>query len=111
MLFLSVFTFLASIAYAASPHGAIVHPTSRTAISPSSSFNFTYNVLADYSVSTFWYHVWLVDPIEVEGKTQSLADIFSSGYYFGRFDYPNWPGEQQLGMERVRYFILTYIYL
>lgn len=77
--------------------GTISSPAAGTAIAPGSNFTFTYHPRADYGVSTYWYHVFLLD--EAATKT-SLGpfpmDIFSTGYYFGRYDYPNYPGKCRL---------------
>lgn len=96
------FTCLTSLVAAISPHGSIVEPTAGSTIAPGAKFNFTYNVLADYSVSSFWYHVWLLDPAHAHrgsaaepsmSALSSLSSIFNTGYYFGRYDYPNYPGK------------------
>ncbi len=83
--------------YARSPRatddtkGTILVPTSGTAIEPAGNFTFTYSPRADYGVSTFAYHVFLLDAAATT-TTLSAVDVFSTGYYFGRFDYPNYPG-------------------
>jgi len=82
-------------AIAFSPAGAIVQPTAGTTVAPGALFNFTYNVMADYSVSSFAYHVWLLDTpgVSAGGANASLTSLLTStsGYYFGKFDYPNYP--------------------
>lgn len=96
-----IFTSIINAAAAASQAGTIVEPAPGTAIAPGARFNFTYNVMADYSVSSFWYHVWLLDPLHAGAAksssssitTDSLASAFNSGFYFGRYDFPNYPGE------------------
>lgn len=75
--------------------GSIEKPLPGTAIAPSTKFDFQYLPLADYGVSTFYYHVWLLDVASLDGTAylaQPFSSLFSSGYYFGRFDYPNYPG-------------------
>ncbi|KAI0802082.1 hypothetical protein BC629DRAFT_164627 [Irpex lacteus] len=79
-------------------HGTITQPRSGIAIRPGEAFNFTYNPMADYSVSTFYYHVFLLDASSLDSDgdrstllNQPLTSLFSSGYYFGRYDYPNYP--------------------
>jgi len=67
----------------------IVQPTSGTAVQPGAPFDFEYNGMADYSVSSYNYTVFLF----TEAPT-SFADsqAFAQGYYFGRFSNPNYPG-------------------
>lgn len=72
-------------------------PLAGTAVLPGANFTFTYNPHADYGLSSFAFHVWLLtgeDPDEDFGNSfTSLITSNPSGYYFGRFDYPNYPGE------------------
>ena len=74
--------------------GTISVPAAGTAIAPGSNFTFQYTPRADYGVSTFYYHVFLLDEAAtVDGSEPTPIDVFSTGYYFGRYDYPNYPGE------------------
>ncbi|KAK0449114.1 hypothetical protein EV421DRAFT_1780008 [Armillaria borealis] len=50
---------------------------------PGESFDFKYDGMADYSVSGYNYSVWLFT---------SLPHLSGPGYYFGRYDYANYPG-------------------
>ncbi|KAI0632039.1 hypothetical protein C8Q77DRAFT_1074143 [Trametes polyzona] len=71
-------------------HGYISQPTPGTHIAPGAAFDFNYMPSADYCRSTYAFSVWLV----TDAPT-SLApvDAFMSGHFFGRFDYPNYPGK------------------
>lgn len=96
----ALFPLLASALAAAVPHardvvkGTIEVPTAGTAIAPGSNFTFTYTPRADYGVSTYFYHVFLMDEAATVGALPPTPiNVFSTGYYFGRFDYPNYPGE------------------
>lgn len=88
---------LAAVTSAAAPpwgssieHGSIAQPEPGTHIAPGSQFAFTYRPHADYGMSTFAYHVWLLDG--AEGGIDSPVQSGLNGYYFGRFDYANYPG-------------------
>lgn len=70
--------------------GEIVAPAAGTAVQPGAAFAFDYRTRADYGVSSFACHVWLLTG--PEGATNlSLATPGVTGYYFGRFDYANYP--------------------
>lgn len=85
---------LASVLPRQAPKGTIVAPTAETAIVPGSNFTFQYFPRADYGVSTFAIHVFLLDESSTESPiTINPTDLFSSGYYFGRYDYANYPGK------------------
>ena len=82
-------------------HGIISQPSSGAAIRPGEAFNFTYIPMADYSVSTFYYHVILLNASSLDSGSddstaallnQPASTLFTSGYYFGRYDYENYPG-------------------
>ncbi|KAI0629804.1 hypothetical protein C8Q77DRAFT_1029982, partial [Trametes polyzona] len=70
--------------------GKILAPTAYEPIAPGAAFNFSYHASADYCRSTYAYSVWLVT--QAPG-TESLApaDVWGGGWFFGRFDYPNYP--------------------
>ncbi|KAI0689069.1 hypothetical protein BC835DRAFT_1441259 [Cytidiella melzeri] len=70
---------------AASPCLSLVQRWPLAAISPSPTPQ------ADYSVSTFAYHVWLLDTPST-AVNQSIYSLLTSGHYFGKFDYANYPG-------------------
>ncbi|KAG7450846.1 uncharacterized protein BT62DRAFT_540325 [Guyanagaster necrorhizus] len=83
-LLLSFFAFPALILAG----GTITSPANGTVILPGQSFAFSYDPMADYSMSTYNYTVFLL--------TKPPASLYpsnewSSGHYFGRFDYPNYP--------------------
>lgn len=70
--------------------GAIVQPESYAVIAPGASFDFSYDGVGDYSVSSYNYSVYLF----TEMPTSFLpSGEFANGYFFGRFDYPNYPGK------------------
>lgn len=97
---------LAALAYvvgadSTSPKGTIAEPKPGTHIAPGAKFTFQYEPLADYGVSTFWFHVWLLDPSgsppnHSNSITSTLSSVFNTGYYYGRYDYPNYPGAHNL---------------
>ncbi|KAK0471547.1 hypothetical protein IW261DRAFT_1344343, partial [Armillaria novae-zelandiae] len=68
----------------------ITAPANGTVIMPGESFAFSYDPMADYGVSTYNYTVFLFTklPSSLYSSTE-----WSSGHYFGRFDYPNYPGK------------------
>ncbi|CAL1712867.1 unnamed protein product [Somion occarium] len=68
----------------------IDHPAPGTHIAPGAAFDFSYNGLADYGKSSYGFHVWLLGD-DALNKTLSPTDFFTNGYYFGKFDYPNYP--------------------
>ena len=79
--------------------GTIALPTAGTAIAPGSNFTFTYTPRAGYGVSTFAYHVLLLDPATMAlpqnfSEPALSMDVLATGYYFGRYEYPNYPGER-----------------
>ena len=70
---------------------AINQPTPFTQIAPGANFTFSYNSLGDYGRSSYAYHVWLLADDAMD-KPLAPASLFTSGYYFGRFDFANYPG-------------------
>lgn len=72
------------------PYGTIDAPAAGAAVQPGASFDFAYNPHADYALSSFAIHVWLLtgtatnDPWGQSEKT---------GHFFGTFDYANYPGK------------------
>ncbi|KAJ3491681.1 hypothetical protein NLI96_g534 [Meripilus lineatus] len=78
--------------------GSILTPRPGTKILPGAQFNFSYFGRADYGVSSYNYHVWLLgDQVSSDGFMGGLGgssggkDSYIHGWYFGRFDYQNWP--------------------
>ncbi|KAK0503989.1 hypothetical protein EDD18DRAFT_1305776 [Armillaria luteobubalina] len=45
--------------------------------------------MADYSVSGYNYSVWLFTSLP---ESFAPSESFGAGYYFGRYDYANYPG-------------------
>ncbi|KAG7450019.1 uncharacterized protein BT62DRAFT_928805 [Guyanagaster necrorhizus] len=81
--------FLALLAGFVSANGGVITtPTNGTVIMPGESFAFSYDPMADYSISTYNYTVFLFTklPSSLFSSTE-----WSNGHYFGRFDYPNYP--------------------
>ncbi len=70
-------------------NGEITYPTNGTTIMPGESFDFKYDGMADYSVSGYNYSVWLFTSLP---QSFSPSESFGAGYYFGRYDYANYPG-------------------
>lgn len=71
---------------------AINLPTAWTQIAPGANFSFSYNSLGDYGRSSYAYHVWLLADDAMD-KPLSPTTLFSNGYFFGRFDFANYPGK------------------
>ncbi|KAK7681587.1 hypothetical protein QCA50_015320 [Cerrena zonata] len=69
---------------------AINLPTAGTHIAPGANFSFSYNSLGDYGRSSYAYHVWLLAD-DAMGKAITPTTLFTNGYFFGRFDFANYP--------------------
>jgi len=78
---------LASLVSGQAP-GTFSAPAPYTSVAPGSAFNFSYNVHADYCISSFSYSVYAVTepPISL-----NASDQFMSGYYFGTYQEENYP--------------------
>ncbi|TCD62993.1 hypothetical protein EIP91_006152 [Steccherinum ochraceum] len=70
--------------------GSITAPTPGQHIAPGQNFTFKYFGRADYGVSSYDYSVWLVNST-VFDKKLSFEDVFTNGWFFGRYDYANYP--------------------
>ncbi|KAK0487425.1 hypothetical protein IW261DRAFT_1447804 [Armillaria novae-zelandiae] len=70
-------------------NGEITYPVNGTTIMPGESFDFKYDGMADYSVSGYNYSVWLFTSLP---QSFAPSESFGAGYYFGRYDYANYPG-------------------
>ena len=84
----TAFSLLAAPALAGP--GEILFPHPGTQIAPGASFNFTYDIRADYCTSTYAYSVFLVTETPADGSF-APADVFMGGHFFGRFDAENYP--------------------
>ncbi|EKM52084.1 uncharacterized protein PHACADRAFT_262548 [Phanerochaete carnosa HHB-10118-sp] len=88
-----LFLAASSLSAPTTQYGTITAPASGTAVMPGANFTFSYFPHADYGISSFAYQVWLLAVPAAAGGVEQLS--FStpgvSGYYFGRFDYPNYP--------------------
>ncbi|KAK0493198.1 hypothetical protein EDD18DRAFT_432399 [Armillaria luteobubalina] len=81
--------FLAFLAVLVSADGGVITaPANGTVIMPGESLAFSYDPMADYGVSTYNYTVFLFT--KLPSSLYSTTE-WSSGHYFGRFDYPNYP--------------------
>jgi hypothetical protein len=99
MLFSSLVAILActSAAFAAPSRlsertvaGSIIQPANGTTIKPGQSFNFQYQPMSDYGVSSYNFTVYLFTQLPTGfASTQQWADA----HYFGRYSLPNYPGE------------------
>ncbi|KAJ7761574.1 hypothetical protein DFH07DRAFT_421590 [Mycena maculata] len=90
MHFLSIFNVAlacAASAFAATP--AIISPADGTQIAPGAAFDFNYNSIADYGVSSYNYSVYL---LTAPPTSFAPSATFAAGHYFGRFAEPNYPG-------------------
>ncbi|KAF9483391.1 hypothetical protein BDN70DRAFT_799913 [Pholiota conissans] len=78
---------LVSLASSSTP--SITSPSNGTSINPGDKFTFSYHSIADYGTSSYNYTVWLF-------TTPPSAFVpfkdYASGYYFGRYASPNYPG-------------------
>ncbi|KAA1469889.1 hypothetical protein DENSPDRAFT_835575 [Dentipellis sp. KUC8613] len=79
---------LSSAAPTAYPQGVIEAPASGTIINPGQAFDFSYNVHADYCISSYNFSVWLMSS---RPTTFTPSENFMSGYFFGTFEEPNYP--------------------
>lgn len=68
----------------------IIEPANGTKIAPGSAFDFSYTSIADYGVSAYNYTVWLFTSLP---DSNSPSIQFASGYDFGKFAEPNYPGQ------------------
>ncbi|THH28710.1 hypothetical protein EUX98_g5493 [Antrodiella citrinella] len=69
---------------------SITAPTAGQHIAPGSNFTFSFSGRADYGVSSYAYSVWLLNSTAV-GEKVKFEDVFTNGWYFGRYDYANYP--------------------
>ena len=91
VLFFYFFLAFARITYAAPlTNAGIVSPADGDVIVAGSSFPFEYRTRADYGVSSYNYTVWL---FTTRPESTIPSDLFATGYFFGRFSLPNYPGE------------------
>ncbi|KAI0074554.1 hypothetical protein K474DRAFT_1665276 [Panus rudis PR-1116 ss-1] len=68
----------------------IAEPANGTALTPGQNFTFSYIGVADYGRSSYAYHLWLFAD-DVFEKPFSPSETWTNGYYFGKFDYANYP--------------------
>jgi hypothetical protein len=80
-------------AFAYYPHGLITAPANGTALAPGQSFNFTYNVRADYCISSYNYTVYMLTSTPARNSLFIGSDNeIATGSYLGRFSGENYPG-------------------
>ncbi|KAJ7095784.1 hypothetical protein B0H15DRAFT_71200 [Mycena belliarum] len=88
-LFPLVCTVLAAPSPRQSTSGTIISPADGTVIAPGQAFDFVYDSMADYGVTSYNYTVWLLTSMP---KSFAASTAFGEGHYFGRFAEPNYPG-------------------
>lgn len=95
MKFTTLLTSILAFATCACATGpsTINQPAAWTAIEPGAVFNFSYSAIGDYCQSSYGYAVYLVTEPAV---SMAPSQEFMCGYYFGRYDTPNYPGESDL---------------
>ncbi|KAJ6605646.1 hypothetical protein B0H10DRAFT_1922686 [Mycena sp. CBHHK59/15] len=69
--------------------GTISTPVNGAVIAPGAAFDFRYNTMADYGVTSYNYSVWLLTSMPT---TFEQSTNFAEGHFFGRFAEPNYPG-------------------
>ncbi|EPT05094.1 hypothetical protein FOMPIDRAFT_1021467 [Fomitopsis schrenkii] len=90
MKFTTLLTSILAFATCACATGpsTINQPAAWTAIEPGAVFNFSYSAIGDYCQSSYGYAVYLVTEPAV---SMAPSQEFMCGYYFGRYDTPNYP--------------------
>ncbi|KAG6814229.1 hypothetical protein H0H92_015344 [Tricholoma furcatifolium] len=86
LMFYTFFTFICTV-HSASPQ--IISPSEGDVIVAGSQFPFQYRTTADYGISSYNYTVWL---FTTPPTTVEPSNLFATGYFFGRFSQPNYPG-------------------
>ncbi|KAJ7695666.1 hypothetical protein B0H17DRAFT_1055096 [Mycena rosella] len=96
-LFPLAWTVLAAPSPRQSTSGTIISPADGTVIAPGQAFDFVYDSMADYGVTSYNYTVWLLTspPTSFAQSTD-----FAQGHFFGRFAEPNYPGSMSLLLYR-----------
>ncbi|KAJ3509528.1 hypothetical protein NLJ89_g5180 [Agrocybe chaxingu] len=84
---IAAFLTLALAALAATP--SIREPADGTIVNPGTTFDFSYQSIADYGASSYNYTVWLFTS---PPTTFVPFSNYAAGYYFGRYAEPNYPG-------------------
>ncbi|KAG6868976.1 hypothetical protein C0993_006498 [Termitomyces sp. T159_Od127] len=67
----------------------IISPADGDVIVAGSAFPFEYNTRADYDVTSYNYTAWL---FTTRPESLNPSDLFATGYFFGRYSQPNYPG-------------------
>ncbi|KAJ6559093.1 hypothetical protein DFH09DRAFT_922090 [Mycena vulgaris] len=90
---LALFPLIQNVLAVPSPRqstsGTIISPADGTVIAPGQAFDFAYDSMADFGVTSFNYTVWLLTSMP---KTFAQSTDFAEGHFFGRFAEPNFPG-------------------
>ncbi|KAG6857161.1 hypothetical protein H0H87_008731 [Tephrocybe sp. NHM501043] len=90
-----IFALYLFLAFVLTTHAApqskaeIISPKIGETILAGSKFAFEYRTRADYGVSSYNYTVWLFTK---SPATPEPSDLFATGYFFGRYSQPNYPG-------------------
>ena len=86
--------------------GTILLPQPGTQIAPGASFNFSYDIRADYCTSTYAFSVYLLTTPSPSSSSSSSSSspsasagtgteddeaVFAAGHFFGRYDAENYP--------------------
>ncbi|KIY71209.1 hypothetical protein CYLTODRAFT_419061 [Cylindrobasidium torrendii FP15055 ss-10] len=79
---------LSTAVVAQTSQGSITQPESNTIIAPGESFPFAYDSVADYSISSYNFSVFLFSK---PPKSFDESGDFAHGHYFGRFQVANYP--------------------
>lgn len=68
----------------------ILSPADGDVIVAGSTFPFEYQTRADYGVTSYNYTAWL---FTTRPESLNPSDLFATGYFFGRYSQPNYPGQ------------------
>ncbi|KAJ7134726.1 hypothetical protein C8R44DRAFT_829132 [Mycena epipterygia] len=90
---LALFPFIATVFSAPSRRqsiaGTITSPADGTVIAPGQAFDFQYETMADFGVTSYNFTVWLLTSMPT---SFAPSTNFGEGHFFGRFAEPNFPG-------------------
>lgn len=67
-----------------------ISPTAGTIVAPGGQFDFKWDTMADYGLSSYNFTVFLFTQAPT---SMAPSEFFGSGYYLGRFSEPNYPGQ------------------
>ncbi|KAG6891654.1 hypothetical protein C0992_012703 [Termitomyces sp. T32_za158] len=84
-----VYLLLVFVQITCATDAGIKSPVAGDVIVAGSAFPFEYNTRADYDVSSYNYTAWL---FTTRPESLNPSDLFATGYFFGRYSQPNYPG-------------------